>query len=114
PYVVERRIILSSRDFEDVQPYRDQRTSEPVVRFRCNAEGARRFAQATSENVGRQFAIVLDNEIISIPIIREPIVGGQGQVSGDFTDRSANEVAILLRAGPLPVKLGVTGRRPAS
>src|SRR6201999_719188 len=73
--------------------------------FKFNTNGARRFAQVTQENVGRPFAIVLDKEVISAPVIREPIMGGQGQISGNFTVESANDLAILLRAGALPAKL---------
>jgi preprotein translocase subunit SecD len=75
------------------------------VSFRFNTTGARKFAQVTQENVGRPFAIVLDNEVISAPVIREPILGGAGQISGNFTVQTANDLAILLRAGALPAKL---------
>jgi preprotein translocase subunit SecD len=67
----------------------------------------------TVENVGRPFAIVLDNEVISAPVIREPIIGGSGQISGNFTVQSANELAILLRAGALPARLKVIEERAA-
>jgi preprotein translocase subunit SecD len=105
PYVIEKRILVSGEELTDAQPGFDQRTSEPIVSFRFNTNGARKFAQATQENVGRPFAIVLDNEVISAPVIREPILGGSGQISGSFTVQSANDLAILLRAGALPAKL---------
>ena len=89
----------------------DQRTSEPIVSFKFNTSGARKFAQVTQENVGRPFAIVLDDEVISAPVIREPILGGSGQISGSFTVESANNLAILLRAGALPAKLTVIEQR---
>jgi preprotein translocase subunit SecD len=95
----------------DAQPGFDQRTSEPIVSFKFNTNGARRFAQATQENVGRPFAIVLDNEVISAPVIREPILGGSGQISGNFTIQQANDLAILLRAGALPAPLQVIEQR---
>ena len=79
--------------------------------MRFNASGARRWAQATTENVGRLFAIILDNEVISAPVIREPIIGGQSQISGSFTVESANKLAILLRAGALPAPLTVIEQR---
>jgi preprotein translocase subunit SecD len=104
-YLIEKRIIVSGEDLTDAQPGFDQRTSEPIVSFKFNTNGARRFAQATQENVGRPFAIVLDNKVISAPVIREPILGGQGQISGSFTVQSANDLAVLLRAGALPAKL---------
>jgi preprotein translocase subunit SecD len=81
------------------------------VSFKFNINGARRFAQATQENVGRPFAIVLDNEVISAPVIREPILGGSGQISGSFTVQGANDLAILLRAGALPAPLTVIEQR---
>ncbi len=83
-YVIEKRVLVSGEDLTDAQPGFDQRTSEPIVTFRFNNNGARRFAQVTQENVGKPFAIVLDNEVISAPVIREPILGGSGQISGQF------------------------------
>jgi preprotein translocase subunit SecD len=105
PYLLEKRVIVEGADLTDAQPGFDQRTSEPIVSFKFNSSGARKFAQVTQENVGRPFAIVLDNEVISAPVIREPILGGQGQISGNFTVESANTLAVLLRAGALPAKL---------
>jgi preprotein translocase subunit SecD len=105
PYLIEKRIMVSGEDLTDAQPGFDQRTSEPIVSFKFNINGARRFAQATQENVGRPFAIVLDDEVISAPVIREPILGGSGQISGSFTVQGATDLAILLRAGALPAKL---------
>jgi preprotein translocase subunit SecD len=107
PYLVEKRVLLSGRDVVDSQAAFDQRTNEPIVTFRFNAAGARRFAEITQENVGRPFAIVLDNVVRSAPVIREPILGGSGQISGQFTVQQANEVALLLRAGQLPARLVV-------
>jgi len=111
PYVIEKRVVVSGEDLVDAQPGFDQRTSEPIVSFRFNTNGARRFAQATQENVGRPFAIVLDNEVISAPVIREPIIGGSGQISGSFTVEAANDLAILLRAGALPAPLTIIEER---
>ena len=111
PYLIEKRILVSGEDLTDAQPGFDQRTSEPIVSFKFNLNGARKFAQATQENVGRPFAIVLDNEVISAPVIREPILGGSGQISGSFTVQGANDLAILLRAGALPAPLNVIEER---
>jgi preprotein translocase subunit SecD len=105
PYLLEKRVIVSGEELTDAQPGFDQRTSEPIVSFKFNTSGARSFARATQENVGRPFAIVLDDEVISAPVIREPILGGSGQISGNFTVESANNLAILLRAGALPARL---------
>ena len=104
-YVIEKRIMVSGEELTDAQPGFDQRTSEPIVTFKFNINGARRFAQVTQENVGRPFAIVLDDEVISAPVIREPILGGSGQISGSFTVQQANDLSVLLRAGALPARL---------
>ncbi len=111
PYLIEKRVLVSGGDLTDAQPGFDQRTSEPIVSFRFNTSGARKFAQTTQENVGKPFAIVLDNEVISAPVIREPILGGSGQISGSFTVQSANDLAILLRAGALPAPLTIIEER---
>jgi preprotein translocase subunit SecD len=111
PYLIRKQVMVSGEDLTDAQPGFDQRTSEPIVTFRFNTNGARRFAQVTQENVGRPFAIVLDNEVISAPVIREPILGGSGQISGGFTVEQANNLAILLRAGALPAPLTIIEER---
>src|SRR3954447_11072469 len=111
PYVIEKRVMVSGEDLTDAQPGFDQRTSEPIVSFKFNTNGARRFAQVTQAKVGRPFAIVLDNEVISARVIREPILGGSGQISGSFTVEQANDLAILLRAGALPAPLTIIEER---
>ncbi len=83
----------------------DAQTGEPVVTFRFDTVGARRFADISRDNVGRRFAIVLDNVVISAPQIREPILGGSGQISGNFTFATANDLSILLRSGALPAPI---------
>ena len=110
-YLVERRVLVSGEDLTDAQAGFDQRTNEPIVSFRFDTKGAQRFGQATQKNVGKPFAIVLDNKVISAPVIREPILGGSGQISGNFTPQSANDLAILLRAGALPATLNVVEER---
>jgi preprotein translocase subunit SecD len=110
-YLIEKRVLVSGADLTDAQPGFDQRTNEPVVNFRFNSSGARKFAEATQANVGKPFAIVLDNKVISAPVIREPILGGQGQISGNFTVQSANDLSILLRAGALPAPLTIIEER---
>jgi len=111
PYVVKKQVLVSGGDLTDAQPGFDQRSGEPIVSFKFNTSGARKFAQATSENVGQPFAIILDSKVISAPVIREPITGGSGQISGNFTVQQANDLAILLRAGALPAKLTVIEQR---
>jgi len=111
PYVIKKQVLVSGGDLTDAQPGFDQRSNEPIVSFRFNTSGSRKFAQATTENVGQPFAIVLDNEVISAPVIREPITGGSGQISGSFTVQSANDLSILLRAGALPAPLTIIEER---
>jgi preprotein translocase subunit SecD len=108
---LKKQVLVSGGDLSDAQTAFDQRSGEPVVSFKFNSSGARKFAQATTEGVGQRFAIVLDNQVISAPVIREPIIGGQGQISGNFTVQSANDLAILLRAGALPAPLTVIEER---
>ena len=84
---------------------------EPVIKFRLNNLGREIFADITTENHGRMLAIVLDNKIISSPVIREPILSGDGRISGNFTSESAAELALLLRAGALPVPLKIAEER---
>jgi len=110
-YLIEKRVLVSGADLVDAQPGFDQRNSEPIVSFRFNSTGARKFAEATQQNVGKPFAIVLDNKVISAPVIREPILGGSGQISGNFTVQQANDLSILLRAGALPAPLTVVEER---
>ena len=111
PYLIEDRVIVAGENLVDAQATFNQQTSEPVVSFRFDAKGAARFGQATQQNVGRLFAIILDNQVISAPQIREPIIGGTGQISGSFTTESANDLAVLLRAGALPADLTIIEER---
>ncbi|MGI6852981.1 protein translocase subunit SecDF [Mesorhizobium sp. 1B3] len=111
PYLIENRVIVAGENLTDAQATYDQRTNEPVVSFRFDAKGATRFGQATQQNVGKLFAIILDNQVISAPQIREPILGGTGQISGNFTTQSANDLAVLLRAGALPADLTIVEER---
>jgi protein-export membrane protein SecD len=104
-WVVRKEVLVTGEMLVDASSGLDARTNQPVVNFRFNQTGAKRFADITRENVGRPFAIVLDGEVLSAPVIREPILGGSGQISGNFTFESANDLAILLRAGALPAAL---------
>jgi protein-export membrane protein SecD len=111
PYLVERRIMVGGDRLRDASPGFDQRTGQPVVNFRFDSIGGRQFGEVTRENVGRPFAIVLDNEVISAPRINEPILGGSGQISGNFTVQEATNLAILLRSGALPVDITILEER---
>jgi preprotein translocase subunit SecD len=106
---VQRRVMVSGDTLVDSQP--SFQNGQPVVSFRFDSIGARRFADATRDNVGRAFAIVLDDRVISAPVIREPILGGSGVISGSFTTQSASDLALLLRAGALPAPLTVLEER---
>jgi preprotein translocase subunit SecD len=107
PYLLFKESAIDGDDIIDASPGFAPGTREPVASFRFNARGTRRFAHVTEENIGRPFAIVLDDRVLSAPVIREPITGGSGQISGNFTLEEANTVAMMLRAGALPGRLTV-------
>ena len=109
--VVSKRIILSGDNLVDASPRMDTETNETVVTFDLDRVGAKKFGKATSTGVGKRLAIILDGKIISDPEIREPIVGGSGQISGDFTFQSATDLALLLRSGALPAPLNIIEER---
>jgi preprotein translocase subunit SecD len=108
---VRRRIDVDGGDLTDARAGNNPQTGEWVVNFTFNSLGSRRFADVTRTNVNHRFAIVLDGKAISAPVIREPITGGRGQISGSFTAASANDLAVLLRAGALPAPLTVVEER---
>jgi len=110
-YLLQEAPVVSGEDLVDAQPGFDSRTNEPIITFRFNQSGARKFGKFTKDNVGSPFAIVLDNKVLSAPVIREPILGGSGQISGSFTVESANNLAIQLRSGALPTKLTIVEER---
>ncbi|HST76047.1 MAG TPA: preprotein translocase subunit SecD, partial [Acetobacteraceae bacterium] len=99
---VRRRVDVDGGDLTDARAGANSQNGDWVVNFTFNSVGARRFADITRANVNRRFAIVLDNQVISAPVIREPITAGRGQISGSFNAQSANDLAVLLRAGALP------------
>ncbi|HEX9806684.1 MAG TPA: protein translocase subunit SecD, partial [Alteraurantiacibacter sp.] len=104
---VERLGGIRGDNLTNAQQSFDPQTNEPVVSITFDADGTRRFARLTSENVGRPFAMILDGKVLSAPNINEPILGGQAQISGSFTVDTANQLAISLRSGALPVDLTV-------
>ncbi|MCU0888110.1 MAG: protein translocase subunit SecD [Rubritepida sp.] len=110
-YAVRRRVEVDGANLSDARAAQDPRSGEWVVNFSFDSLGTRRFADITRANVGRPFAIVLDDKVITAPVIREPITGGRGQISGGFTVRSATDLAVLLRAGALPAPLTVIEER---
>lgn len=111
PHLIRKRIMVSGENLVDAQPGFEPTTNQPVVNFRFDNTGARKFGAVTQENVGQPFAIVLDEKVISAPVIREPILGGAGQISGNFTVEDANDLSILLRAGALPAPLQIIEER---
>jgi len=119
-YLLQESPVVYGEDLTDAQPSFDSNTNEPVITFRFNQKAARIFGEYSSRNVGRPFAIVLDNgvidgkrdvKVLSAPVIREPILGGTGQISGSFTVEEANNLAIQLRSGALPTTLTVIEER---
>ena len=108
---VSKRIILNGDNLVDAKPRMDTQNNETIVSFTLDRVGAKKFAKATTENVGKQLAIVLDGKIISAPSIREPIVGGSGQITGNFTFQSATDLALLLRSGALPAPMNIIEER---
>ena len=111
---LKKRILVSGEDLTSASQVFDPQTGAPQVAFRFNGRGASRFGQATAENIGKRFAIVLDNQWISAPVIQGAITGGSGVINGGFTQESANELALLLRSGALPAPLNVEEQRTVS
>ncbi len=109
-YLIERRVMVSGENLVDANQNFDQQNL-PVVDFKFDAVGARKFCDATTKGVGKLFAIKLDDKIISAPVIRSSICGGSGMISGNFTVQSANDLALLLRAGALPANLEILEER---
>ena len=108
---VNKRVILNGDNLINAQPSFDNRNNETIVTFTLDRIGTKKFAKATQRYVGRQLAIILDNKIISAPQIREPIIGGNGQITGNFTFQSATDLALLLRSGALPAPLEIVEER---
>ena len=107
--VLKKRIVVSGEHLVDAQPAFD--TGRPVVSFRFNTVGARKFGRVTQENVGKPFAIVLDGKVISAPVIQGPILGGSGIITGGFTVQETQDLALLLRAGALPAPMTILEER---
>ena len=108
---VRRRGGIRGDNLTGAQQSFDPQTNEPVVNIQFDSDGGRRFAKLTTDNVGKPFAIILDDKVLSAPNINEPIRGGSAQISGSFSVETANQLAISLRAGALPVDLAVIEER---
>lgn len=111
PYLVKDEVVLSGDRIVDAQATADQYSGQPVISFRFDEEGARLFGEATAQNIGKSLAVILDGIVIMAPTVLEPILGGAGQISGNFTAESAKDAALLLRAGGLPAKFNVIEAR---
>ena len=109
--LINENVELGGESLVDSQPAFDQQTARSVVSFKFDTRGAIVFGEVTSKNVGKRFAIVLDNQVITAPVIQQAITGGSGQISGSFTPQTANDLAVLLRAGALPASLDVVEER---
>jgi SecD/SecF fusion protein len=109
--VVQRRIMVAGDRLQSASAQTNQQTGQWVVTFRFDSVGAREFGDVTKENVSRRFAIVLDKQIISAPVIREPILGGSGEIEGNFSIQAAQDLSVLLNAGALPAALKVIEQR---
>ena len=108
---VSKRIIMSGENLIDAQPNINNQNNEPTVSFTLNRLGAQKFGRATTDNVGKRLAIVLDGEIVSAPTINEAITSGSGMISGNFSFQEATDLALLLRSGALPTPLKVVEER---
>ena len=108
-YVIGRKPVVSGENLVDAQPSFQE--GEAVVSFKFNSLGGKKFGEVTKNNIGERLAIVLDNEVISAPTIQSAILGGSGIISGNFTVKSANDLALLLRSGALPAPLEVLEER---
>ncbi len=108
---ISKRVILSGDNLISARPSFNSQTNEAIVNFSLDRVGTKKFGRVTTKNVGRKLAIILDNKIISAPQINEPITGGNGQISGDFTFQSATDLALLLRSGALPAPLNIIEER---
>ncbi|MGH2404038.1 MAG: protein translocase subunit SecD, partial [bacterium] len=106
-----KKVIVTGADLADARATFDQTSAQPVVSFQFRGEGAKKFEEHTGANIGKYLTIVLDNEVISSPVIQARITGGQGQISGRFTLEEARDLAVLLRGGSLPIPMQVVEHR---
>ncbi len=106
-FLIQDQVAVAGEDLTDAQAGFDQQTGKPIITFRLNTNGAKQFARVTTENVNKPFAIVLDEKVLSAPVINEPITGGQGQISGSFTTEETKDLALQLRSGALPAPMTI-------
>ncbi len=108
---VNKRVVISGDNLVDAQPKFDNQSNQPLVIFTLDKLGAQKFGKISTENVGRRLAIILDNNVISAPQIREAITGGSGTISGGFSFQEATDLALLLRSGALPTPIKIVEER---
>ena len=108
---VNKKIIMSGENLVDAQPRVDNESNRPMVTFNLDRFGAQKFGKVTTNNIGKRLAIVLDNKIISAPVIREAITGGSGTISGNFSFQEVTDLALLLRSGALPTPINIVEER---
>ena len=109
--IVNKKIIMSGENLVDAQPRVDNQTNRPMVSFTLDRYGAQKFGKVTTNNIGKKLAIVLDDKIISAPVIREAITGGSGTISGNFSFQEVTDLALLLRSGALPTPINIVEER---
>ena len=102
---------MSGENLIDAQPRVDNQSNSPMVAFTLDRYGAQKFGKVTTNNIGKRLAIVLDNKIISAPVIRESITGGSGTISGNFSFQEVTDLALLLRSGALPTPINIVEER---
>ena len=108
---INKRVVLSGDNLINAKPTLDNQTNDATVTFTLDRAGSKKFGRVTTNNVGKRLAIILDDKIISAPVVREAILGGNGVISGDFTFQTATDLALLLRSGALPAPLSIIEER---
>ena len=110
-YNVQKKLVLSGEHLTDAQPGFDNLNNTSVVNFKLDSFGAKKFAYATKNNIGKRLAIIIDNKVVSAPVVRDAITTGNGQISGSFSVEEANNLAIVLRSGALPAPMSIIEER---
>lgn len=110
-YNVEKKLALSGEHLTDAQPGFDNLNNSSVVNFKLDSFGSKKFAYATKNNIGRRLAIIIDNKVVSAPVVKDVIATGNGQISGNFSVDEANNLAIVLRSGALPAPMSIIEER---
>jgi protein-export membrane protein SecD len=110
-YNVQKKLVLSGEHLTDAQPGFDNLNNSSVVNFKLDSFGAKKFAYATKNNIGKRLAIIIDNKVVSAPVVRDAITTGNGQISGSFSVEEANNLAIVLRSGALPAPMSIIEER---